>query len=523
MNIHVGLMRSHLGWETLLSQEGVSYSLVEQKKLHGNWYSAVVLNANTEKKENDALRKYLKNGGAILTSASFFSNVFPSKTVSKKISYLLPEFPSCFSKNSLIDVWTFGNVLSLANSLPTNRKSFSTFCGELYGGTVVCFPFDAGALIERTEAKRKYCYAATTRLPAEKVSVVSKGEVRKLVASALEYVHHQRNIPYIHLWYYPNAQKNIFSFRIDSDYGTEAEIFSLYERLREHHIRATWFLDVKSHQNFLRRFQELEHQELSLHCYEHQTYDAYQRNKTNIKHGITLLTAEGIFPKGFASPFGEWNNGMQRAVEEFGFEYSSEFSFDYDNFPSFSMRGKQFGTSLQIPIHPICNGSLRSARMKETEMFAYYESCIAKKMICNEPLFFYHHPNDAHFNVWEKIFAQIAHHNITQYTFSEFAHWWKQRLRNGAMFSTENNIPTIEKGVLYLPKFEKEIALRISLPNKNEALLTSQQMQNEIHLASLDVTPAQSLQTSDEILRTRKFSPRLWNQKVRIYLRKKLR
>jgi hypothetical protein len=523
MNIHIGLLRSHLGWETLLSQEGVSFSLVDREKISTNYYSVIIVNANSTNEENDILRTYLTNGGAILSSTNFLTKIFSLNTTTKKISYLFPEANSLFSKNALIDIWSFGTVVSFANTLPTNRKSFSTFCGEFHGGTVVCFPFDAGALIERTDARRKYFYAETPRLPAEKVSVVSKGEVRNLVSSALEYLHHQRNVPYVHLWYFPNAEKNIFSFRIDSDYGTEEEIFSLYESLHEQHIRATWFLDVRSHQKFLRRFHELEHQEFSLHCYEHQTFDTYQRNKTNIKHGIKVLTAEGIFPQGFASPFGEWNNGLQRAVEEFGFEYSSEFSLDYDNLPSFPLRGKQFGTSLQIPIHPICNGSLRSARMTEKEMLAYYETVIAQKMFRCEPLFFYHHPNDGQLDVWKKIFAHTAQNTIPQYTFSEFAHWWKKRLRNRTIFSTEENIPKAENKMLSLPQFEHEIALRISLPNRTETILPHQQLQEEMHFPSLSYSEPQPFHSSNEILRTRKFSPRLWNQNLRIYWRKKLR
>ena len=47
-----------------------------------------------------------------------------------------------------------------------------------------------------------------------------------------------------------------------------------------------------------------------------------------------LLRNSGFRMQGFAAPFGTWNDELGRAIVDCGFEYSSEFSYDYDNLPS---------------------------------------------------------------------------------------------------------------------------------------------------------------------------------------------
>ena len=53
-------------------------------------------------------------------------------------------------------------------------------------------------------------------------------------------------------------------------------------------------------------------------------------------------------------------------------EYSSEFGFDYDNFPFFPYINNKASSVLQIPIHPIGISRLNRSHYSEFEMLKYY-------------------------------------------------------------------------------------------------------------------------------------------------------
>ncbi len=523
MNLHIGLFRNQPGWQTLLQQEGVSFSIVDEEKISESNYSVIILNAKPTKRQKEVLTEYLNKGGAILSSTIFLEKIVALESRTRKIPYLQPEQNSIFYRNALADIWSFGKIPDIANALTTTKHTFSSFIGSFSNGVIVCFPIDLGTLIERNEARRKFFYAEHSRFPAEQVSIVSKGEIRKLISSSLEYLHHQRNIPYVHVWYFPDRERNSFAFRIDSDYGTEKEIFSLYKVLQNHNISATWFLDVKNHKNFLARFRGMEGQELSLHCHEHQTFDTYSKNKRNIELARKKLIEANIMPKGFASPFGLWNIGLQKTLDEFGFAYSSEFAFDYDNLPSFPLVGKHFASTLQIPIHPICIGSLRSARMNEKQMIQYFNKTFTQKLAWNEPLFFYDHPKDFRSEIWATVFKKTQEEKIRCVTFSEFASWWKRRSDAVNIFSSEKYVPTFEKGSIRFPSLEKDISFRISPKEKMETIVSAHNAIQNIKLSSLHCSKALECEIPENISSTRIFSPRLLNQRIRIFLRRKLK
>ena len=66
------------------------------------------------------------------------------------------------------------------------------------------------------------------------------------------------------------------------------------------------------------------------------------KNKNNIINGLKKLNDLNIKNLyGFSAPFGEWNESLYRAMED-KFKYSSEFCYDYDNFPSFPIINNVF-------------------------------------------------------------------------------------------------------------------------------------------------------------------------------------
>ncbi len=95
-----------------------------------------------------------------------------------------------------------------------------------------------------------------------------------------------------------------------------------------------------------------------------------------------------------------------------GFEYSSEFSYDYDNLPSVPRLRHGEGT-LQLPIHPICIGSLKRHSYSDKQMIQYFENVIQRKLASSEPIIFYHHPKDGYYDVLDWLFQEMRHERCT--------------------------------------------------------------------------------------------------------------
>jgi len=219
----------------------------------------------------------------------------------------------------------------------------------------------------------------------------------------------------------------LFIFRIDTDYASKEAIEKLYSICEWNSIPATWFIDVKSQEKYLDVFKLISNHETALHCYEHRTYPDVESNMSNILKAQEILMKAGIKAAGFAAPFGTWNQGIRDAIVQAGFEYSSEFSYDYDNLPSFPLKENEVSGALQVPVHPVSIGSLKRQGFTRDEMIAYFRSVIAQKEAVHDPMFIYHHPNDGNGEVITSLFEYALERKMRAVTMLEYARWWKQR------------------------------------------------------------------------------------------------
>ncbi|MEK9139126.1 MAG: hypothetical protein AAB393_18555, partial [Bacteroidota bacterium] len=363
-------------------------------------------------------------------------------------------------------------------------------------------PFDVEQMFYDSRAASKNFYFTRERLPAERVSLVSKGEMHHLVHRALEYLHHARGLPYAHLWYFPDGQRNLFAFRVDTDAAAQKDIDGLYRIAREHSISMSWYLDVKSHEPWLNHFSYMVNQEIGLHCYEHQTYEIYELNAKNMEAGLHAMRSHGLNPKGFAAPFGIWNTGLARAIDEHGFEYSSEFSYAYDTLPMYPADNGTLFSALQVPIHPISIGSLRRVGYSEEQMTSYYRMCVDQKLARCEPLFFYHHPTHRGYNIVEHLFQYVQEKGIGGTTLGDFASWWKKRAVSPLSLHLEGSMVRVE-----LPDaFDASVHVRLTNASGYEAIVRPQTL---LDLSSLVWTKSAPMpEVPSDIRRLRDFDPR---------------
>jgi peptidoglycan/xylan/chitin deacetylase (PgdA/CDA1 family) len=275
----------------------------------------------------------------------------------------------------------------------------------------------------------------------------------------------------------------------------------LFNTVHKNRIQATWFVDVKSQEKSLHSYLDMRKQEIGIHCYEHLTYPDYERNIQNIRIAQTALRAVKLNAKGFAAPYGEWNEELGRAIVDCGFEYSSEFSYDYDNLPSIP-RFQESGSVLQVPVHPICIGSLRRHGYSDQQMIRYFKDVIRRKLALYEPIIFYHHPGDGHLGVLNRLFREIRHKQVPVKPMGEYARWWKLYLAS---------IPEIRytNKSIYLHRFkqEKSLYVRIVRPNGTEAVIPASKhiVLNRIRWSSKR-TP---WIMQDDYLRARRFNYRM--------------
>jgi len=425
MTIRVGTVGTSPGWEELLRQEGVPFGLITPGG--SGALSAVVVCRPPTREETSWLREYLRGGGGVMGSAGFLTGLVELREEPIRLRYLEPGEHPLVGGLSLMDVETSSRLPREANCLRTEENAFGVFAGEMLGGWGVVSPFDPGTALEDFRAAERYFFARQERLPSERVSRVSKGEILKYVHIMLQHLHHARGYPYAHVSHVPAGCRNVSAFRIDTDGGTKEEIDELYTIARENGTGFTWFLDVKSHESWLSRFAEMERQEVGLHCYEHRVFLDPAKDGANIRRGIDTMTASGLKPRAFAAPFGFWSPALGHCIDDAGFAYSSEFSWAYDTLPHRPVTGGVRFRTLQIPVHPVSIGNLRKAGYTPAQMAGYYAEVVDRKLRRREPLIFYHHPGHREWEVVRSLCRNVRSPDIRAMTLGEYGAWWERR------------------------------------------------------------------------------------------------
>ncbi len=339
MKLTVGILRYEAGWEILFRQIGVSWKLLSTSdELSRETFSAIVVNTPPSSLQEKLLEEYLLGGGAILGLGSCAQRLVPSRHKTKYFSSLQPSLFGSFVQTTMMDIYSYG----VPDSTSFNNNHQLPSYHKVGKGIFASIPFNINDLVLDTRSKRKNFYFDKRRLPNEIVATVSKGNLRRVITELLQYLHHERGIPFIHKWYYPQNRETIFTFRVDSDQGLLAEVNDLHDLCENHSIRTIWFIDTKSHEQWLSRFRDFGRQDVGIHCYEHMTYTTEEKNLPNILRALSLLNAQGLHPKGAAAPYGTWNSSIARVFEQIGAGFSSEFGLNYDDLPFFPFVDNKF-------------------------------------------------------------------------------------------------------------------------------------------------------------------------------------
>ncbi|MBI3004912.1 MAG: polysaccharide deacetylase family protein [Ignavibacteriales bacterium] len=501
MRLNIGILGDSPGWHILLQQEGLPHSKVNEG-ISPEEYSAVVVGNSIDERESESLRAYTKNGGSIICSAQMYAQLAGTNYARFFVRYLVTETDADFEQSGLIDLNRKCRVPLNANVFRNENGATTAYIGEFMGGHAAVLPFAVDELFLDHRSTQKSFYSPAKRLPFERVSSVSRGNVRKIISRSLEILHHRRSLPYAHLWYYPKSAESLCAFRVDTDRGTAEEIENLYDLAHQHRVPMTWFIDTKNQQEVFPLLRRMENQEFGIHCYSHRVFADYDQNRENIGKALEIFRLENLSARGFAAPFGTWNKGLARAVKELGFEYSSEFSYDYDNFPSQPYFDDRTTGVWQIPVHPICVGSLKRQGYNHARMIQYFEFVLRQKFAARDPLIFYHHPKDGHHGVLEHIFTYVDSHRLPSMKFHELLQWWKKRAAITLRLSIEGTHMKVEA-----PDGMEDVFLRIS---KGDGTEVFSPVRLDIPLDTLTWEPKpRNARLPADYLRCRKFNYRI--------------
>ncbi|MDB5034076.1 MAG: hypothetical protein JWQ98_1317 [Chlorobi bacterium] len=420
----IGVVSPGPGWRIILGQLGVAWERISRwDAVTPGQYSAILVNAPLDDDQIGSIDRYIRDGGAVLDAGHFLPRIDRGAFTRASIGSIAPASGDDIFR----DVWLADIHATVLRHNAAGHMGGLVYLATFGDGRIAHVPLDADALMSDRRSGRKRFYLPGGNDPSEITARVSKGEIRKIIGIALRWLHTDRGLPYVHLHDFPGRLDSLFCYRIDSDYGTRGQIDELYRVARQHEMRLTWFLHVEAHREWLDRFNDFQEQEIGVHCFRHRTFGSYEENRANISEAMWHLKREGIPFDGFAAPNGFWNRPLQRAIDDLGFLYSSEFSLDYDNLPCHPPMPGGFASALQVPVHPVCIGSLLRVKASGGAMKSYFRWMIDRKLQTSEPAMLYHHPGHEHFEVMGDTFAHVRELGIPNMTLSAYARWWRAR------------------------------------------------------------------------------------------------
>lgn len=503
MNILAGIAGRSPVWEHLLQREGLPWSTVNLATGDGvEGCSVIIVTAPCGPAERDVLAAYLRQGGAVLAAAAHVSGLGGTTVRREPLAHLIGEHDTAFPTLRLMDLEVEGMVAREARHLRTPANTHAVVAGGLAGGVAVLLPFDpVWAFTDARVADRAF-FARHDRLPTERVSCVSRGEVSQLLHHALAFLHHARSMPYLHLWYYPGTRRNVLSFRIDTDGAPRKDIDDLFHMLEEHDVPATWFLDVAAHESWLGHFGDFTGHEMGVHCYRHRIYADLAEQEADWQRGIAVSRSVGLAPAGSAAPFGTWTPALAGVIDRLGLLYSSEFSFAYDTFPLMPFPFGNGVRTLQVPIHPVSTGSLRRAGFTSARMRSYFASTADALLARDLPLAFYHHPSHRELGVFASLFDHVRSHGIEPMRMDAIAHWWSGRLAVKADVRLQGTTATIDNDEALR---RADIAVHVLFPDGSDAIVPAAR---ELDHATMPRERRPAPVVPEDIRAIREFDPR---------------
>jgi len=485
--LRIGLCGNSQALEQILIQEGLEYVHCTLNKIpNPRDFSLLLISGRLSAKEKKNALSYCSSGGSLISeiSSNIPNSLSPEPEFIKFIMSTMQE--PLFAGVGRLWIDSYGFTSPKARIGAINGKKPALVSERIGKGFHIAVPFDISSTFsDFRSAERGFCGAHGAA--SEEVCATSKGNVRKLLINCIRHLLAQRNLPYIHKWYYPFPYSNIFSFRIDWDFWDYNAAKTAVDLGKKHKIPITWFINFEFMEKLSREEQKKclslikqiprsTNQKVHSHGYKHDIYDSEQSNYSNLQKAHSSLKSLSISPNAFVAPFGKWNPSLQKALERMHYSYSSDFCWAYDDLPSRPLINNKPSSVLQIPVHPNCIYRLKTLDYTSEQMKQYYAQLIEQKLLTHEPIILYDHPVmgiEKHPEVIDSIFARInsmkASSNLWIAGMDDFCNFWIKREKMQICSSITGNKLAITASSSF-PKSGIEIitpdGMRLLLPAK---------------------------------------------------------
>ena len=266
---------------------------------------------------------------------------------------------------------------------------------------------------------RKGFYMPQKKLPSEEIPLRDSGGLQRLFLSAMAYLFQSQNIPFEIKSFSPLTDKIPLLFRVDTDFSDKKTIENYIKNIK-YDIKISWFVHCNVFENATELFTANSNDEFALHCFLHKV----KPTNKNLQKGINLLKRFGKNPLGYSAPYGVRNEKSDIFLKQnFGFEYSSDFSFSADSLPFFVEK-----TGLwQIPVFPLCIGSFNGLCNDENKIVDVFERYFERQAKYKIPFILYDHPNHKRFDLLNKIFEKANEYPVLPTTFIDYCRFLKNR------------------------------------------------------------------------------------------------
>ena len=313
---------------------------------------------------------------------------------------------------------------------------------------------------------------------------------------------------------YPEGKKSIFSLRIDVDeVENEHQFLEYIDVLGQYAECVTLFCSAsafKGKEHLIERAVQ-SGLDIQSHGYYHYTHNDYDNLYKNISRAKDFFDDIGVKTEGFAAPMGKYNDNLTMALEVLGYRYSSDFSFDYLNFPHYPLVKKRVAKVLQLPIFPVCPELMFSSGSTEDEVFSYFVNAVGSIMESGLPVIVYAHTNkfcDKVIRFLDRILKRAREYDdLYRCTSTDFAGW---------CFDIEDKEFSSKLGILNPALIRGEI----SLPNRTFfGVKTKRGFKNILKEKAReiidyeDIVPLEELEGSRPMLLTKKFVRQLRKKK----------
>lgn len=274
---------------------------------------------------------------------------------------------------------------------------------------------------------------------SERVVSIDKHHLMKAMREILIMAFHQRELPYVHLGYFPNDYQSVLAFRIDIDGVFGENLIQISKSALKHGFNLTFFANKSLCQNdedFLRRIDRVH--EIGNHANIHNLFSDYDSNLRNIQECEIWLNHLGFDgSRLFSAPRGMWNYSLHQALDDLGYLYTSDFGVGIAGFPFFPYLNGMRSSTLQIPVNPFSAERAAVWKLEEEKheisgeyIAEFYVKIVEDNYSQGYPIILYSHPEKfgsmAEY-VFQRINEAIAGMNLWKTTLTHFADWWSKR------------------------------------------------------------------------------------------------